>query len=545
MKSRIFVTFLIMTVCMSLFTLTAQAGVTDDNPYNVALGKTVVDVNNVKANNNPVSNLTDGDSQDSNRFGITSSKLDKAVIEIDLAAVYTISGVDVLSGYSATGAPATNDDILSAYQVHYLSGEEWVPARIAGGTDMMGNPFTNERVTVLSDGCTVNCRYGYNFLVFDENVTTNKIRIVSKDTDAKGTILREIRVYKADDNNVAFRKPVTISWASFGGGSSSQTLQQVPSFVVDGQSNNTKAQEFTFGSKASVSTTDHWVEIDLLKNYNIHRAVVSTGTTKSFRLQAYENGEWTDIPGAGVENNTSANRELTFPVYTTNKVRLFLPKGQSSQKIKEIKLYALDDIVVDEFGYKSEGEIVECLVENADFTGSMKVTNNSASAKNATYISALYEIINGIEELKAVRIDSKEIAGGGVAETLQVNMKLPANVDNCILRTFLFDTLDNITPYFPENKFPSMEKDILEAELMNIENNQWLPDTATVEVMASYGTKAVSDVELYLDDTRIQTEYNNGIYSAKLPADITSTKHTLYAVAKGEDDNAVSTEVFM
>ena len=226
-----------------------------------------------------------------------------------------------------------------------------------------------------------------------------------------------------------------------------------------------------------------------------------------------------------------------------NKVRLFLPKGQSSQKIKEIKLYAVDDIVV-ECGYTKDGESVECLADNAVLDGSMKITNNTASLKNATFISALYETVNGTELLKDVKIDSKEIAGGGTTETLKTKIDLPSDVDNCTLRTYLFDTLDNITPYFDENNFPVLEKDNLQVELVSISDNQMLPDTATVEVNASYGTKAVSDVELYLDDTILELQYANGVYSARLPDGIALSEHTLYAMAKGEDNTTKRTETF-
>ncbi|MBO5008647.1 MAG: right-handed parallel beta-helix repeat-containing protein [Clostridia bacterium] len=435
------------------------AGVTDNNPYNVALGRTVTDVNGVAAYAPNIPNLVNGDSIDSGAtVAITSGKLPNAVIEIDLADTYTLSGVDVLSGTDANGNPSTG--LLKEYQIHYLSGEEWIPAKIAAGTDIKySNGVINERVTVLADGCTVNCNSGYSLLVFDGLITTNKIRIVSKHGDKTTTNLREIRVYKADANNIAFRKPVTVSYNSFGNGGSKTTVQQLPSFVVDGQSNNTSSQEFLFGSNANTATTDHWVEIDLLKDYTINRAVVSTATTQNFSLQAYVNGGWVDIPGASVTDNKLADCELTFPEYTASKVRLFLPQGQSNQKIKEIKIYTTDIINLDEFGYESGGTPLKSLVADADAIGNMRLTNISGSPQNVTYIAALYENVNGTDKLKDVKLDSSEIPAG-MSENLSVDMKLPPNIDNCTLKTFLFDTMDNIRPYFGTDKFPVLQKPV-------------------------------------------------------------------------------------
>lgn len=544
MKRKILVTMLVVTICMSLFTLPAFASVTDDNPYNIALGKTVTDVNNAVAYAPNVPNLVNGDSIDSNKtVAIKSGSLPNAVIEIDLKGTYAVSGVDVLSGTAANGSGSGH---LKEYQIHYLSDEEWIPAKIAAGMDIKySGGVINERVTILSDGCTVNCNSGNNMLVFDENVKTNKIRIVSKHADKTTTNLREIRVYKADENNVAYRKPVTVNWDSFGAQSGGSTVQQLPSFVVDGQNNNTLLQQFMIGgSKANTTTTDYWMEIDLLKDYNINKAVVSTGTSKNFKFQAYVNNEWVDIPGASVENNTVADKTLTFPVYTANKVRLFLPKSaQTSHTIKEIKIYAVDDIVVNEFGYKNNGETMKGLIENATFVGSMNVTNNTNSPKNVTFVSALYETVNGSYQLKDVDVDTKPIAKSGASATLETSIKIPENADNCVLKTFLFDDMVNIMPYFGSDKFSALTKDVLKVDLKNTEDNQWMPDTATVKVTASYGKKNVKNVELYLNDSKLDTTYENGLYYAKLPKNIEISEHTLYAKAIGEDDTSVTTDI--
>ncbi|MBO5008648.1 MAG: hypothetical protein J6D26_07415 [Clostridia bacterium] len=532
---------------MSLFTVPAFASETDDNPYNVALDKTVTDVNNTGNGTFTTDKLTNGDSTDSSAvFMVTSTKRANAVYEIDLAGTYTISGVDVMSGNNNNGAPASND-VLKAYQIHYLSNGEWIPAKIAAGTDVgwINNAFMNNRVTVLADGCTVNCVSGNNFLVFDGNITTNKIRLVSKDETVAVTKLREIRVYKADDNNVAFRKPVSINYSDFGGGSGKDTLRQVPSYAVDGQSDNASGQEYALPSKANTASNDYYVEIDLLKDYNINRAqVVTKYSAASIKLQAYVNNAWVDIPDAAVTNNKAANCEFTFPVYTANKVRVFFPAGNSSLSIREVKLYAVDDIVVNEFGYTNNGEPMQGLVDDATFNGSMTLTNNTNSTKNVTFISALYENVNGSLQLKNAKTDTAQIAGGGQSETLEVNIELPENTDNYVLKTFLFDTMDNIKPYFASGKFRTLTKDVLKAEFDGIEDNQYMPDTATVEVQATYGTKNVKDVELYLDDTELATTYSDGVYSAKLPDGITASTHTLYAKAIGEDDTEVTTDTF-
>ncbi|MBO5008641.1 MAG: S-layer homology domain-containing protein [Clostridia bacterium] len=335
--------FLTTTVCTA--TLLTQsvcfASVTDDNPYNVALGKTVTDVNSVVAYAPNLPNLVNGDSMDSGAtVALKSGSIDNAVIEINLGDTYTISGVDVVSGANAYGGTASSTDILKSYQIHYLSGDEWLPVSIAAGTDTTAaGGFAGQNITVGDDGYTVTCKYGYQFLTFAEDISTDKIRLVSKDVKGNVKILREIRVYKSDDDNVAYRKPVVISWSSFGSGSSSSTVQQVPSFIVDGQSNNANSQEFTFGSKAATSTTDHWIEIDLLRDYYINKAVLTTGGSAAFSLQAYADGDYADIPGASVTGNSSAECTLEFDACKTSKVRLFLPKGQSSHKIKEIKIY--------------------------------------------------------------------------------------------------------------------------------------------------------------------------------------------------------------
>lgn len=335
--------FLISTVCISAVFAQSVcfASVTDDNPYNVALGKTVTDVNNVAAYSPNVPNLVNGDSIDSGKtIAITSKKIDSAVFEIDLEDTYTLSGIDVLSGTNPYGGTSTSTDILNVYQVHYLSEEEWVPVRIAGGTDTSAaGGFVSESITIGGDGCTVTCIYGYNFLVFDENITTNKIRLVSKSESGNVKNLREIRIYKSDDDNVALRKPVSISYKDTGGGSNKDKVIQLPTFIVDGQSNNENAQEYTFRGAADTASNDHWVEIDLIKEYYINKAVISTGGSSKFSLQAYKDGDYTDIPGASVVANSDSECTLEFDACKTSKVRLFLPKGQSSHKIKEIKIY--------------------------------------------------------------------------------------------------------------------------------------------------------------------------------------------------------------
>lgn len=99
----------------------------------------------------------------------------------------------------------------------------------------------------------------------------------------------------------------------------------------------------------SQSKDSYWLEIDLQNEFVLTGADLYTGKMdgtyglRDVKLQAYQNGDWVDIPGAYVEGNEESNTDLfwTFDEsVTTSKVRVVCDDGALGVRLREIKVYA-------------------------------------------------------------------------------------------------------------------------------------------------------------------------------------------------------------
>lgn len=107
--------------------------------------------------------------------------------------------------------------------------------------------------------------------------------------------------------------------------------------AVDGNTNTTTSRWVT-----DDTNNEHWLEIDLGGAYPISAMETwnDNPTTKTFRLQIEQNGEWVTIYSQ--DNNTLNNFYGEFPEVTVSKVRYYIPAYQTNRvRLFDIAIYAV------------------------------------------------------------------------------------------------------------------------------------------------------------------------------------------------------------
>ncbi len=144
------------------------------------------------------------------------------------------------------------------------------------------------------------------------------------------------RIVEDAYKNLALGKPVKTSASKSSG-----------TVVTDGNKSDASAWI------ADSSIAEKWIEVDLGSNTALGSAVVYTGSAsgvytapdriKNFSLQYFTNNTWKEIPGAAEKDNKYAQVFFDFkqPV-STSKVR-FASSDKGSLKVREIKLFGVDE----------------------------------------------------------------------------------------------------------------------------------------------------------------------------------------------------------
>ncbi len=130
--------------------------------------------------------------------------------------------------------------------------------------------------------------------------------------------------------NVALNKPATIREGDF------YAEKYGAANAVDGIVTNDSRW-------VSSGNGEHWIEIDLLEEYNIFgfKTLIGAGGSfhtpiPAFTFQAEIDGEWENI--VEVANNTNPQYEVEFSEVTTSKVRYYVPEGV----IDHVRLYEIE-----------------------------------------------------------------------------------------------------------------------------------------------------------------------------------------------------------
>lgn len=150
----------------------------------------------------------------------------------------------------------------------------------------------------------------------------------------------------ADGINVALRKPVTAS---------SQQEQYPASNVTDGIVS--RASGWVSGKSAR---PPHVLDINLMRYYEINRIVIYTGipenektnrekgqapgfwSMKNFKIQYWDDANWTDLPNTECTENRLDRLEFTFrPTLLTFRVRLICTDGEPI-RINEFEVYGTE-----------------------------------------------------------------------------------------------------------------------------------------------------------------------------------------------------------
>lgn len=146
----------------------------------------------------------------------------------------------------------------------------------------------------------------------------------------------------AQPKNIALHKPV---WTS------SLDKQFSPQYITDGKiSRDSKWQ-------AGTTRAPHIIEIDLQQYYDVTGMVVHSGikddekkadeetqaagfwSVKNFKLQYWDDANWTDLPRAEVHENRLVQAPFDFnPAITTSKIRMICDDGEAIN-IMEIEIF--------------------------------------------------------------------------------------------------------------------------------------------------------------------------------------------------------------
>lgn len=155
------------------------------------------------------------------------------------------------------------------------------------------------------------------------------------------------RIVEDAYNNIALNKPVKTSSSS-----------TIAGFITDGD----KTDKSTWISDIE---KEKWIEIDLLKPYDIGGMAIYTGSSygvytgpdrvRNFKVQYFANGSWNDIPQLTLTNNkyTQVFEVLKTPI-KTQKIR-FISTDEGSIKVREIKVFEKGNSPSEDSNYNISG----------------------------------------------------------------------------------------------------------------------------------------------------------------------------------------------
>jgi len=176
----------------------------------------------------------------------------------------------------------------------------------------------------------------------------------------------------AQEKNIALHKPISAS---------SERAGFPAANMVDGKISRTSKWE------AATGKAPHIVEVDLRKYYSISEVRVHTGirdeekrpdemtqaagfwSAKNFKLQYWDDANWTDFPGSEVHENRLTTVQFTYkPAITTFRIRLVCDDGEPIN-IMEIEAF---------------GDEAANMPAPPAFTASVKSKASSTKAQRAT-----------------------------------------------------------------------------------------------------------------------------------------------------------------
>lgn len=153
---------------------------------------------------------------------------------------------------------------------------------------------------------------------------------------------------QADDVNVALRKPVTAS-------------SQQEKFPVSNVTDGVISRKSTWMSAES-ARPPHMLDINLERYYNIDKIVIYTGipeneltesekgkapgfwSMKNFKIQYWDDANWTDLPDTERTENRQDRLEFTFkPALLTFQIRVVSTDGEPI-RINEVEVYGEEKI---------------------------------------------------------------------------------------------------------------------------------------------------------------------------------------------------------
>ncbi|WP_059102634.1 endo-beta-N-acetylglucosaminidase [Shouchella shacheensis] len=178
-----------------------------------------------------------------------------------------------------------------------------------------------------------------NPIIRYEQEGTYSVTLTAKNTEGEDVLAREgyitITEEAQDIVNVALKKEATASGQC--------AASEGPMNAIDGK--------VTDNSKWCAIGTDHWLQVDLLEEYDLSSLVVkhaeaggepSAFNTRAFTIETSLDGEQWD-PLVSVDNNTEGVSEHTIPLTTARYIRLSVQQptqgGDQAVRIYELEAY--------------------------------------------------------------------------------------------------------------------------------------------------------------------------------------------------------------
>ena len=168
-----------------------------------------------------------------------------------------------------------------------------------------------------------------------ENVVVETVNVKTIAVKHNPAPIETVEEYKEiiEKNEISRGKPVRTN---------SEQVVHLASNVVDG---DTSANSYWITADTQQT---FWLEINLGKEYDVSAIDLFAGQAAkstsllNFKFQYLDGFVWRDIPGAGMESNTSSNTDIKFELeqpVRTSKVRLVCYDGARAARVREIKIY--------------------------------------------------------------------------------------------------------------------------------------------------------------------------------------------------------------
>lgn len=108
----------------------------------------------------------------------------------------------------------------------------------------------------------------------------------------------------------------------------------------------------------------------------------------------------------------------------------------------------IDDYCIEPYLPRFEVGVPQITLNDGKITGTAKITNTSATAKNAVVILAVYAPDGSLTDVKTSSVNA------GICRDLTVTAESDKYTSGCTAKCFVFDSLDTVTPIATAANYP-------------------------------------------------------------------------------------------